>query len=81
MINRLKLLKLFGVKNENNLNYSDRLLFNDIINNKIQSGGGFSIRPDLGEINGMVERTGYVDRFDPVFVDELLRDVAFKLNS
>jgi len=81
MINRLKLLELFEVKHENNLNYSDRRLFNDIIRQEVQLGGGFSIRPDLGEINGMVERTGYVDRFAPVFVDELLKDVVFKLNS
>ena len=80
MINRLKLLELFGVNNENNLNYSDRLLYDDLINMEIQLGGGFSIRPDLGEINGMVQRTGYVDRFAPVFVDELLKDVVFKLN-
>jgi hypothetical protein len=81
MINRLKLLELFEVNDENNLNYSDRRLFNDIIRQEVQLGGGFSIRPDLGEINGMVERTGYVDRFAPVFVDELLKDVVFKLNS
>jgi hypothetical protein len=81
MINRLKLLELFEVNHENNLNYSDRCLFNDIIRQEVQLGGGFSIRPDLGEINGMVERTGYVDRFAPVFVDELLKDVVFKLNS
>jgi hypothetical protein len=80
MINRLKLLELFEVNNENSLEYTDRLLFNDILNKEIQLGGGFSIRPDLGEINGMVERTGYVDRFAPIFVDELLKDVAQKLN-
>jgi len=79
MINREKLLELFDVVHENSLNYTDRLLFNDIINKKLQLGGGFSIRPDLGEINGMVERTGYVDRFAPIFVDELLQDVASKL--
>ena len=81
MINRLKLLELFEVNDENKLNYSDRCLFNDIIRQEVQLGGGFSIRPDLGEINGMVERTGYLDRFAPVFVDELLKDVVFKLNS
>jgi hypothetical protein len=79
MINRLKLLELFEVKNENSLNYTDQLLFNDILNKQFQLGGGFSIRPDLGEINGMVERTGYVDRFAPIFVDQLLQDVALKL--
>lgn len=81
MINRLKLLELFEVNDENKLNYSDRCLFNDIIRQEVQLGGGFSIRPDLGEINGMVERTGYLDRFAPVFVDELLKDIVFKLNS
>ncbi len=81
MINRSKLLKLFGVSNEMNLKYSDRKLFNDILQKQVQLGGGYSIRPDLGEIAGMVERTGYVDRFAPVFVDELLNDVANNLNT
>jgi len=80
MIQKYKLLQLFEVNNENELNYSDRLLFNDIFKRR-QSGGGFSIRPDLGEIAGMVERTGYVDRYAPVFVDELLSDVAFQIHQ
>ena len=80
MIQKYKLLQLFEVNNEDKLNYSDRLLFNDILRRR-QSGGGFSIRPDLGEIAGMVERTGYVDRFPPIFVDELLRDVSFQIHQ
>jgi hypothetical protein len=80
MIQKYKLLQLFEVNNEDKLNYSDRLLFNDILKRR-QSGGGFSIRPDLGEIAGMVERTGYVDRFPPIFVDELLRDVSFQIQQ
>ena len=84
MIRKYKLLQLFEVTNEKELNYTDRLLFNDILNSNgrgHQSGGGYSIRPDLGEIAGMVERTGYVDRYPPVFVDELLSDVAFQVNN
>jgi hypothetical protein len=80
MINRNKLLELFGVKSESTLNKSDRQLFNDIVNKSIQLGGGYSIRPDLGEIAGMSQRTGYVDRFPPIFVDGLLSDVASKLH-
>jgi hypothetical protein len=80
MIQKYKLLQLFEVNNENELNYSDRLLFNDILR-RPQSGGGISIRPDLGEIAGMVERTGYVDRYPPVFVDELLSGVAFQTHN
>jgi hypothetical protein len=81
MIQKYKLLQLFEVNNEDELNYSDRLLFNDIFRRRGLSGGGFSIRPDLGEIAGMVERTGYVDRYPPVFVDELLSDVAFQIQN
>ena len=80
MIQKYKLLQLFEVNTENELNYSDRLLFNDIFKRR-QSGGGFSIRPDLGEIAGMVERTGYVDRYPPLFIDELLGDVAFQIHQ
>jgi hypothetical protein len=46
-----------------------------------QSGGGYSIRPDLGDIAGMAQRTGYVDRFPPVFVGQLLDNVAFQLRG
>jgi hypothetical protein len=80
MINRSKLLELFCVKDESRLNESDRQLFNDIIHKSIQLGGGYSIRPDLGEIAGMSQRTGYVDRFPPIFVDDLLSDVASRLH-
>lgn len=46
-----------------------------------QSGGGFSIRPDLSPLGGMVQFTGYVDRFAPVFVGPLLDNVAFQLRQ
>ena len=80
------ILSLLGVKNERQLNYSDRMLLNDLLsiielNNKKQSGGGFSIRPDLGELNGLSYRTGYLDKHPPIFVGELLRDVAFSVNG
>ena len=80
------ILSLLGVKNERQLNYSDRILLNDLLaiielSQKKQSGGGFSIRPDLGELNGLSYRTGYLDKHPPIFVGELLRDVAMTVNG
>jgi hypothetical protein len=43
---------------------------------KIQTGSGYSIRPDLGEINGMVDFTGYSDKNPPVYIGKLLSYVS-----
>lgn len=75
------LLKLFNVSDERHLRASDRILIKHLLSRMQQSGGGFSIRPDLGEIGGMVQFTGYVDRFAPVFVGPLLDNVAFQLRQ
>lgn len=69
-----KLLKLMGARSYDELSKSDKKLVKDIIRG--QNGGGYSIRPDLGEINGMAPRTGYEDNQQPIFVGELLRDVS-----
>jgi len=77
------ILHLLGVKRERDLKISDQILLNDllsIINGK-QRGGGFSIRPELGELNGLSQRTGYIDKHPPIFVGELLKDVAFAVNG
>jgi len=74
------LLKLFGVQSYSQLSKSDKKLVNDLINSNQQNGGGYSMRPDLGEINGMSPRTGYEDNHQPIFVGELLRDVAGQLD-
>jgi hypothetical protein len=78
-----KILHLFDVESEAQLKQSDRLLVKHLLKqlHQKQSGGGYSIRPDLGEIAGMVQRTGYVDRFPPVFVGQLLDNVAFQLRG
>ena len=70
------LLKLFGVTSVSQLSYADRMLYNDILSLKNKKGGGYSIRPDLGELNGMSIRTGYLDKHPPIFVGELLEGVA-----
>lgn len=75
------ILNLLGVQRENQLSYSDRLLVQDLMSIMSQRGGGFSIRPELGEINGMSYRTGYLDKHPPIFVGELLRNVAFAVNG
>jgi len=81
------ILNLLGVQRESQLSYSDKLLLQDllsIIRTKGtigQRGGGFSIRPELGEINGMSYRTGYLDKHPPIFVGELLRNVAYAVNG
>lgn len=75
------ILRLLGVSNERQLKYSDRVLLHDLLTIIRQNGGGFSMRPDLGEINGMTPRTGYLDKHPPIFVGELLRDVAFAVNG
>jgi len=75
------LLKLFNVTDEKQLKTSDRTLMKHLLGRMQQSGGGYSIRPDLGDIAGMAQRTGYVDRFPPVFVGQLLDNVAFQLRG
>lgn len=77
------LLKLFQVSDERQLRMSDRILIKHLLSRmrQPQSGGGFSIRPDLSPLGGMVQFTGYVDRFAPVFVGPLLDNVAFQLRQ
>lgn len=79
------ILALLGAQNERQLSYGDQMLLNDLLSiigrNRKQSGGGFSIRPDLGELNGLSYRTGYLDKHPPIFVGELLRDVAMTVNG
>jgi hypothetical protein len=74
-----KILKLFNVNSYNDLNKADKKLYNDILNFKIKSGGGFSMRPDLGNINGMPIYTGYLDKSQPLFIGELLQNVSNQL--
>jgi hypothetical protein len=76
-----RLLNLFNVSDERQLTSSDRVLLKHLMGRLNQSGGGYSIRPDLGDIAGMAQRTGYVDRFPPVFVGNLLDNVAFQLRG
>lgn len=71
-----KILKLFNVNSYKELNNGDKQLYNDILNFKIKAGGGFSIRPDLGNINGMAVYTGYLDKSQPLFIGELLQNVS-----
>lgn len=71
-----KILKLFNVNSYKELNNGDKQLYNDILNFKIKGGGGFSIRPDLGNINGMAVYTGYLDKSQPLFIGELLQNVS-----
>jgi hypothetical protein len=68
--------KLFNTDNLKKLNKSDKLLINDLLFKKIQTGSGYSIRPDLGEINGMVDFTGYSDKNPPVYIGKLLSYVS-----
>jgi hypothetical protein len=79
-MNNKKLLKLFNSKNINTLSKSDYILYNDIINKKIQLGGGsqvgYSIRPDLGELNGMSLYSGYETKSAPIYVDTLIDFVS-----
>ena len=74
-----KILKLFNVNSYNELNKADRQLYNDLVNLRVKSGGGFSIRPDLGNINGMAVYTGYLDKSQPLFIGELLQNVSNQL--
>jgi hypothetical protein len=72
--------KLFCTDNLQKLNKADKILINDIISLKnIKSGGGYSIRPDLGEINGMVDFTGYSDKNPPIYISKLLYYVSSSL--
>jgi hypothetical protein len=73
---RKKILKLFNVNSYKELNNSDKQLFQDILKLKVKGGGGFSIRPDLGNINGMAVYTGYLDKSQPLFIGELLQNVS-----
>jgi hypothetical protein len=72
--------KLFLTDNLEKLNKADKILIHDLFALKnIKSGGGYSIRPDLGEINGMVDRTGYLDKNPPVYIGKLLSYVSSSL--
>lgn len=72
--------KLFNTNNLDKLSNSDKMLINDlVIISKIKRGGGYSIRPDLGEINGMVDRTGYLDKNPPIYIGKLLSYVSSSL--
>ena len=74
----MKLLyKLFNIDDLHKLNNSDKILINDLIAiKKINKGGGYSIRPDLGEINGMADFTGYSDKNPPIYIGKLLSYVS-----
>lgn len=74
-----KILNLFNVNSYKELNKGDKRLYNDILNFKIKRGGGFSIRPDLGNINGMAIYTGYLDKSQPLFIGELLENVSSQI--
>jgi len=76
---RKKILKLFNVNSYKELNNSDKQLFQDILQFKVKGGGGFSIRPDLGNINGMSVYSGYLDKSQPLFIGELLQNVSNQL--
>lgn len=76
---RKKILKLFNVNSYKELNKSDKQLFQDILKLKVKGGGGFSIRPDLGNINGMTVYSGYLDKSQPLFIGELLQNVSNQL--
>jgi hypothetical protein len=76
---RKKILKLFNVNSYKELNNSDKQLFQDILKLKLKGGGGFSIRPDLGNINGMTVYSGYLDKSQPLFIGELLQNVSNQL--
>jgi hypothetical protein len=76
---RKKILKLFNVNSYKELNKSDKQLFQDILKLKVKGGGGFSIRPDLGNINGMAVYSGYLDKSQPLFIGELLQNVSNQL--
>jgi hypothetical protein len=79
----IKILKyLFNTTNINTLSNSDKLLYSDILKRlksnklRIYNGGGsqvgFSIRPDMGELNGMSLYSGYEVSSSPIYVDKLL---------
>jgi hypothetical protein len=73
------ILSLFNAKNIEELSFSDMKLLEDLLKIKEkskQNGGGYSIRPDLGEINGMVDYSGYTDKNPPVYIGELLKYVG-----
>lgn len=74
----MTLLKnIFNTHSIDKLSLGDKILLNDLlIISKIKKGGGYSIRPDLGEINGMVQRTGYLDNNPPVYIGKLLSYVS-----
>jgi hypothetical protein len=71
-----KILKLFNVNSYKELTKADKQLYHDIRDFKIKKGGGFSIRPDLGNINGMAVYTGYLDKSQPLFIGELLQTIS-----
>ncbi len=77
----MKLLhKLFLTDNFQTLNKADKILINDLLALKtIKTGGGFSMRPDLGEINGMIDFTGYSDKNPPIYIGKLLSYVSSSL--
>ena len=72
--------KLFLTENLDKLNRADKILISDLLSLKnIKTGGGYSIRPDLGEINGMVDFTGYSDKNPPIYISKLLSYVSSSL--
>jgi len=72
--------ELFSIDDLHKLNKADKILINDLIALKhIKTGGGYSIRPDLGEINGMVDFTGYSDKNPPIYIGKLLSYVSSSL--
>ena len=71
------LKNIFKTDNIDKLSVGDKILLNDLVFfSKIKRGGGYSIRPDLGEINGMVDRTGYLDKNPPIYIGKLLSYVS-----
>ena len=71
------LKNLFNTHSVEKLSVGDKILLNDLVLiSKTKKGGGYSIRPDLGEINGMVQRTGYIDNNPPVYIGKLLSYVS-----
>lgn len=75
-----KLLTLFNAESSSNLKKSDRKLLKDILAiKKTMKGGGLSMRPDLGGINGQMIYTGYNSKYAPLYVGELLEQCANSL--
>ena len=72
--------KIFCTDNLHKLNKADKILIHDLLALKnIKTGGGFSMRPDLGEINGMIDFTGYSDKNPPIYIGKLLSYVSSSL--